>query len=171
MAQDSSAGDAFTGLVLEIFRINGRILADGDRLVADLGLTSARWQVLGAIALAGRPLPVSHIARNMGLTRQSVQRVVNELARDGLVDFAANPHHQRAKLILLTAAGEAAYEGASARQVVWAKRIADGIDPAGLDAATHLLGVLRQRLEGQSGTADNTAPDDATNEEDPTWSP
>ena len=162
MPHETSASDAFTGLVLEIFRINGRILAEGDRLVADLGLTSARWQVLGAIALAGRPLPVSHIARNMGLTRQAVQRVVNELARDGLVDFAANPHHQRAKLIVLTAAGEAAYEGASARQVIWAKRIAAGIDADRLDAATHLLGVLRHRLEGSSGTPD---------EEDPTWSP
>src|SRR5712692_10354297 len=71
---------ALTELMLEVFRLNGRLLTSGDRLVADIGLTSARWQVLGAVALAGNRLPVAHIPRNMGLTRQAVQRTVNELA-------------------------------------------------------------------------------------------
>src|SRR5260221_10621052 len=83
---------ALTELMLEVFRLNGRLLASGDRLVAALGLTSARWQVLGAISLGGNRLPVAHIARNMGLTRQAVQRVVNELAAAGLVDFPPNPY-------------------------------------------------------------------------------
>jgi hypothetical protein len=61
--------DALSELIVEIFRINGRLLAAGDRLVADLGLTSARWQVIGAIALAGQPQTVPAIARTMGLTR------------------------------------------------------------------------------------------------------
>jgi len=39
-----------TNLILEIFRVNGLLLAAGDRLTRDLGLTSARWQVLGALA-------------------------------------------------------------------------------------------------------------------------
>ena len=63
--------DAVTELVLETFRLNGQLLAAGDALVAKVGLTSARWQVLGAIALSAAPLPVAHIARNMGLTRQA----------------------------------------------------------------------------------------------------
>jgi hypothetical protein len=46
------AGKAATALILEVFRFNGRLLAAGDKLVANLGLTSARWQVLGAIALS-----------------------------------------------------------------------------------------------------------------------
>ena len=41
-----------TDLVLDVFRLNGALLASGDTLVKDLGLTSARWQVLGAIALS-----------------------------------------------------------------------------------------------------------------------
>ena len=75
------ASDAATDLILETFRLNGSLLAAGDAMVADLGLTSARWQVLGAIALSPVPLPVAHIARNMGLTRQAVQRLINEMAR------------------------------------------------------------------------------------------
>src|ERR1700751_4013808 len=97
---------AITDLVLETFRLNGSLLASGDALVADLGLTSARWQVLGAAALAPGPLSVGQVARNMGLARQAVQRLANEMAADGLVRFAPNPHHQRPKLVLLTAAGK-----------------------------------------------------------------
>ena len=95
---------AITDLVLETFRLNGRLLASGDALVADLGLTSARWQVIGAMALSPMPLSVAQIARNMGLTRQAVQRLANEMEADGLMRFAPNPHHQRAKLVVLTAA-------------------------------------------------------------------
>jgi hypothetical protein len=65
--------ETLSDLIIEIFRINGRLLAAGDRLVADLGLTSARWQVIGAIAIAGQPQTVPAIARTMGLTRQAVQ--------------------------------------------------------------------------------------------------
>ena len=103
--------DTITDLVLETFRLNGRLLASGDALVADLGLTSARWQVIGAIALSPVPLSVAQIARNMGLTRQAVQRLANEMAADGLLRFAPNPHHQRAKLVVLTAAGKSAFAG------------------------------------------------------------
>lgn len=77
-----------TGLILAIFRLNGRLLLAGDRLVAGLDLTSARWQVLGAIALAERPQPVAWLARNMGLNRQGVQRIVNEMRDDGLLEIS-----------------------------------------------------------------------------------
>ena len=58
---------ALDHLILEIFRVNGRLIAAGDVLVKDIGLTGARWQVLGAIATSSIPLPVAHIARRMGL--------------------------------------------------------------------------------------------------------
>ena len=76
---------SLTDLIIGVFRLNGALLVSGDALVEDLGLTSARWQVLGAIALSPVPLPVAHLARNMGLTRQAVQRSVDEMRHDGLV--------------------------------------------------------------------------------------
>jgi DNA-binding MarR family transcriptional regulator len=139
-------GAALTGLILDTFRLNGLLLEAGDRLVSGTGLTSARWQVLGAIALSPLPLPVAHIARNMGLTRQAVQRLANEMARDGLVRFAPNPHHERAKLVLLTAAGERAYATATERQVPWANAVAKGLSLEEIDAARATLAALRERL-------------------------
>jgi DNA-binding MarR family transcriptional regulator len=143
--------DAITELILEAFQLNGRLLAAGDALVRDLGLTSARWQVLGAVAMSPVPLPVAHIARNMGLTRQAVQRLVNELEAVGIVRFASNPHHQRAKLVLLTEHGAALYAEARARQTPWATGLAEGMSKEAITAATNLLREMRRRLEAQNG--------------------
>src|SRR5580704_628694 len=141
-------GAALTELILEIFRLNGALLGEGDRLVGDIGLTSARWQVMGAAALSPVPLPVAAIARNMGLTRQAVQRVANDLAQAGFVRFAPNPHHQRAQLVVLTASGTAAYRAAIARQGPWANRIAAGLDPRRIKAARAVLRTIAQQLDG-----------------------
>lgn len=152
-----TAKDAVTQLVLETFRLNGCLLIAGDALVADIGLTSARWQVLGAVALSPVPLPVAHIARNMGLTRQAVQRLANEMERDGLVRFAPNPHHQRAKLVLLTPRGKSAYDLATKRQEPWASSLANGLSIKQINAATATLRAIRQRLEDRGGRGDSDA--------------
>ncbi|MBV8139018.1 MAG: MarR family transcriptional regulator [Deltaproteobacteria bacterium] len=138
--------EAITALVLETFRLNGRLLAAGEALVADIGLTSARWQVLGAVALSPTPLPVAHIARNMGLTRQAVQRLVNEMERDGLVRFGANPHHRRAKLVLFTPKGKLTFDAAMKRQRPWAMRIASRLSTTQIKSATAVLSDLREHI-------------------------
>jgi DNA-binding MarR family transcriptional regulator len=140
---------ALTDLVLETFRLNGGLLAAGDALVADIGLTSARWQVLGAIALSPVPLPVAHIARNMGLSRQAVQRLANEMEADGLVRFGPNPHHQRAKLVHLTRQGRVAYDAAMQRQVPWMSRLAEGLSLKQIEIANLVLRTVRQRLDSE----------------------
>ncbi len=83
--------------------------------MATFGLTSARWQVVGAIAGVQGPLPVVGIARNMGLVRQSVQRIADELAALGLVHFTPNLHHRRGKLVQLTDCGGALFADTNAR--------------------------------------------------------
>jgi len=145
--------DALTDLILEVFRLNWQLLAAGDDLVRDIGLTSARWQVLGAIALSPVPLPVGQIARNMGLARQSVQRLVNEMSAEGLLRLAPNPHHQRAKLVLLTARGEAACRAANSRQQPWAAKLAAKLPPSSIEAAADILRTLRRRLDDDSAKA------------------
>ena len=64
---------ALTRLMLDLFRFNSLAVTAGDRLVATLGLTSARWQMLGAIVAAERPQPVAWLARDLGANRQNVQ--------------------------------------------------------------------------------------------------
>ncbi|MBE9552436.1 MAG: MarR family transcriptional regulator [Proteobacteria bacterium] len=147
MSDRTPQGTALTGLILETFRVNGLLLAAGDRLTSDLRLSSARWQVMGAIDEA--PLPVAQIARNMGLTRQAVQRVANVLADEGLVEFTENPDHRRAKLVRLAAGGRAALKKISGRQIEWSNRLAEGLDAEEIKDALAVLSILRQRLEAE----------------------
>jgi DNA-binding MarR family transcriptional regulator len=143
----TDAGAELTALMLDIFRANGALLAAGDRLVAPLGLTSARWQVLGSIALSDQSLPVAHLARVMGLSRQAVQRVVNDLEGQGLVAFAPNPHHKRAQLVVLTDKGREAYETASAKEAPWSNALAEGLTAEEIAAARRVVIALSRRLE------------------------
>jgi DNA-binding MarR family transcriptional regulator len=155
-AKRTPAGEAVSALIVTIFRLNGRLLAAGDRLVADFGLTSARWQVLGAIAMSPVPEPVARLARNMGLNRQGVQRIVGELAAEGFVALKDNPHHKSAKLVVMTAKGAKGFDAALRAQAPWVNMLAEGFDPKSIKVAAGVLEVLRRRLERPSAGAPTT---------------
>ncbi len=146
MPQISPSAEALTDLVLTLFRVNNATLIWGDRLVEPFGLTSARWQVMGAIAYADRPQPVAWLARDLGANRQNVQRIVNDLAKDSLVAFETNPHHKRAQLVVLTPVGRNAYEAAVRAWYPAAGNLAKDIPPDALATALRVLGTLRDRL-------------------------
>ena len=143
----SPPGRAMSDLALEIFRASARLLTAGDRLVAELGLTSARWQLLGTIVYAERAQPVSWIARDMGANRQNVQRIVNDLVKDGLLEFQPNPHHRRAQLVVLTEAGREAFDLAMNLQTPWINELAEGLDIDAIQTTQQVLNHLRNRLE------------------------
>lgn len=141
------SGRALTDLVLELFRLNNQLLAAGDRLVADLGLTSARWKMLGTIAAADRPQPVAWLARDIGGNRQNVQRIVNDLAKDGLVEFQPNPHHRRAQLVVLTGAGKRAFDDAMRLQTPWINELSEGLQAADIEITRRVVTALSGKLE------------------------
>lgn len=141
------AGQALTDLILAIFRLNGRLLVAGDRLVADLDLSSARWQVLGAIALAATPQPVAWLARNIGLNRQGVQRIVNEMRDEGLLELQPNPHHRRAHLVVLTKRGKEAFEAAARLQAPWVNALAKDVSVKEIMSTHRVIAALSERLE------------------------
>lgn len=145
--KQTPAGEALTDLVLDLFRLNSRMLAAGDRLVAGLGLTSARWQILGAITAARRPQPVAWLARDLGANRQNVQRIVNDLHKEGLVALEANPHHRRAQLVVLTDKGKRAFDAAMRLQAPWINSLSDGLSVKDMETVHRVVTALRARLE------------------------
>jgi DNA-binding MarR family transcriptional regulator len=142
-------GERATEVILAVFRANGALVASGDVLAADEDLTSSRWQVLGAIALAERPPTVPQIARRMGLARQSVHATVKRLVADGLAELAPNADHRRSPLVRLTDLGERRYAAIDARQVEWVNRLADGLERSDLEATARVLRALAERLESE----------------------
>jgi DNA-binding MarR family transcriptional regulator len=151
LAEWTTEGQLATEVILSAFRANGLLLAAGDELTAPAGLTSARWQVLGALALAERPLTVPQIARRMGLTRQSVHATVGRLVAAGLVELAPNADHRRSQLVAMTPAGREAYQTLDRRQVVWVNELAHGLQRDELESAARVLQALCRRLERADG--------------------
>lgn len=141
----TAAGDALTELILRVFRLNGLLLGAAEEMARPAGLTAARWQVLGGVLR--EPRTVSGIARTMGLTRQSVQRLANALVADGMAEYVPNPAHRRAKLLRPTSAGWAAIEVIRPLQHAFTNRITSEIDAEELNQAITLIDRLMERLE------------------------
>jgi DNA-binding MarR family transcriptional regulator len=140
-------GEKATEVILAAFRANGLLLAAGDLLAAGHGLTSARWQVIGAIALAQRPLTVPQIARRMGLTRQSVHTSVGRLLADGMVELVPNTDHRRSQLVCLTERGRVRFQAVDEKQAAWVNQLAAGLPRSELETTIRVLGQLCTRLE------------------------
>lgn len=146
----SAPGETLTQIMLEIFRLNARLLEKGNQMVAPLGMTSARWQVLGAIALSGKAVSCPQIAEVMGVTRQGAQKQLNLACDDQLIAVQENPRNTRSPLYELTVAGREAYSNAMALQVVWSKALARGIAPADWQNTLTVLRELDARLQSTS---------------------
>ncbi len=143
----SPQSEALTEIMLEIFRLNARLLEKGNQMVAPLGMTSARWQVIGAIALSGKAMSCPQIAEAMGITRQGAQKQLNLACEDQLVIAHENPRNFRSPLYELTTAGSKAYGGAMAFQAVWSKALARGISLSELQTTLTVLRELDARLQ------------------------
>jgi DNA-binding MarR family transcriptional regulator len=140
---------AFTDLTLTVFRLNGTLLQWGDDLVAPLGLTSARWQMLGALALAGAPLTAPQVGEAMGVTRQGAQKQLALLIAQGLVESRPNPAHRRSPLHVLTPRGRATYQRADREWTARATALARRIPPARARAATVSLESMLRGLQSE----------------------
>jgi DNA-binding MarR family transcriptional regulator len=95
-------------LFAEVFEAAGVGRQWGETLASREGLTQARWQTMWTAATG--QLTVPQIARRLGVSRQNVQRVVNDIEAEGLATYQPNPDHKASPLVILTAAGERALQ-------------------------------------------------------------
>jgi DNA-binding MarR family transcriptional regulator len=146
-ASRTPAGDAFSALVVRLFRLNGILAAEGDALARPAGQSSARWQVLAMIE-AG-PVTVAQIARTLGLARQSVQRVADALEAAGLVAYEDNPRHRRARLVALTGQGRDTLSSIQAAQRPWADALGGAVGERDLRRANEALDRVLEVLSAR----------------------
>lgn len=146
--------ESLTDFILMMFRTNNLTVAWGDRLVAPVGLTSARWQVMGAVVAAERPQPVAWLARDLGASRQNIQRIVNDLEKEGLVVFAPNPHHRRAHLVVLTDKGMQIFDDTVRLYNPRINELSVGFSIEDIQTAYRVMTELRRRLEGEENVAE-----------------
>lgn len=145
MTQHSSSFDYdLTDLILRIFRLHAHLVQAGDQLVAPLGLSSARWLVMGALEQATLTAP--QIAHSMGTTRQGTQKQLNHLLALGWVTTQANPKHERSPRYALTTEGQAIYSQVMQYQRKWLAVLGAPIDAQSLKETLALLALFEQQL-------------------------
>ena len=111
------------------------------------GITNARWQTLSELFALEQRVTVSELARHMGLTRQAIQRLADDMASDGLVEFVENPGDARAMHLLLTETGKTTYHDTLEREWQWANEIAADFDAAQIVRAVALLEAITKKIQ------------------------
>ena len=76
-----------------------------------------------------------------------MQRIINELHREGLVAFEANPHHRRAQLVVLTDKGRRAFEAAMDLQAPWVNSLSVGLSVKDIETVHRVVTAMRKKLE------------------------
>ncbi len=141
----AGAAPALGELVRELPFAYFRLRAAGDELAARAGQTTGKWGLMRSLAEDG-PRTVAQLARSRPVARQWVQRLANELAAQGLIEFAHNPNHRRSKLMVLTRKGERILERMEASLAAWSAEMSHGFDERSVRAAVSALRRLREEL-------------------------
>lgn len=142
--------DVLTDIILKVFRLNGALIESGNQLVQPLGLTSARWQILGAIAASGKPTTCPQIAKIMGITRQGALKQLDLLEEVGLIETLENKNNERSPLYDLTLQGRKRYASAMKLQEKWVADLIRNLKQAELKATASILNQLIIKLEGST---------------------
>lgn len=140
----SPAGDSFSAFAITALKLAGHLTAAGDEIAKPAGQTSARWQVLAGAR--HETMSVAQIAKVLGVARQGVQRLADVLEAEGLVTYADNPNHQRAKLVALTPEGCTRLSVIEANQAVWADALGAEFDADLLKQATEIMARVLDSL-------------------------
>jgi DNA-binding MarR family transcriptional regulator len=95
-------------IIADIYELAGCLRNRGEAIARTVGQTQARWQVLSAAS--GTPRTVPQIARELGATRQNVQRIADLLVAEGSAQYQDNPDHRASPRLVLTRRGRAAFD-------------------------------------------------------------
>ena len=147
MTRRTAKAELLRRFILDMLQLEGAMRSRVEGMTAEHGQTPARWKVLTAAGCDVRSVP--QIARRMGLTRQAVQRIANQLVGDGLARFVANPDHRGSPILELTDTGTAIDDAISDRHARWSNRVARGLDARKLEVALKAIHDLTVSVEAE----------------------
>jgi DNA-binding MarR family transcriptional regulator len=114
--------------------------------------------VLTVLEVEG-PLTVPRMARALTLSRQFVQRMVNDATAQGLAESVPNPAHKRSSLIRLTQDGRDALASVIDRERAALRQAAGDLTESDVDACLRVLSrLLRLVSEVDVDEAARSAP-------------
>jgi DNA-binding MarR family transcriptional regulator len=144
--------DLFSLLVADIYECAGRLRRSGEAIASWEGQTQARWQLLSVVS--DRPLTVPQAARRLGLSRQAVQRVANDVVDEALVEVQENPDHKGSPLFSLTPGGRAVLARITKAARMSHRQLAASVPRADIETTRRTLAAFVEQLSGQEWRAD-----------------
>lgn len=142
--QDSAGkAEAVAALILMVAQcfFSIRALGKATGLITSWG--GGAYGFMRSLALLG-PLTVPQIAEQRPTSRQRMQRLADDLAAEGLVEFVDNPKHRRSKLVRLTTEGAARYRELDAQLLAIASRMGIGLSEADVRRTTNVISHLNE---------------------------
>lgn len=128
-------------LVRQLTRTALAAHAHGDRAASTVGQSLARWQVLDSFVDTPRTVPAA--ARRLRQSRQSAQRIVDLLVKEGLLEAMPNPDHRNSPLYSATPAGLETLERLDGAASPWQQFITDRLSVDDMETLTGLLVKLQ----------------------------
>ena len=141
--------EAITELMLEVAQCFFKIRALGQKAGFITSWGGGAFGFMRSLALLG-PLTVPQIAQMRPTSRQRMQRLANELAAEGLVEFIDNPKHRRSKLVQLTPKGDARYRAANARLLSIASTMGVSLSEPDIRKTTEIVRHLSDDVKARS---------------------
>src|SRR5688572_393065 len=142
-------GEAVAELMLEVAQCFFRIRAFGQKEGFITNWGGGAFGFMRSLALLG-PLTVPQIAQMRPTSRQRMQRLADELAAEGMVEFIDNPKHRRSKLVQLTPKGVARYREMNARLLAIASTVGVDLSEAHIRRTTEIMRRLSDDVKARS---------------------
>lgn len=149
MAESKSrheTGKALHDLFREVFELQSALSGIMDTVHEQAGLSTSQHKIMRALDHIG-PATVPDVAAVLGVSRQFVQTVCNNLLSHKYIEFSANPRHKRSKLAALTEHGRSAFRQARRNENKIIEQALPGIDPVKATKARKLLESIRTTVQ------------------------
>ena len=144
-----SKAEAVAELMLEVAQCFFRIRAVGQKTGLITSWGGGTFGFIRSLAQLG-PLTVPQIARMRPTSRQRMQRLADELAAEGIVEFIDNPKHRRSKLVRLTPEGDARYRELNARLLSIASSVAVALSEPDVRKTIEIVRQLSDVVKARS---------------------
>ncbi|WP_138759620.1 MarR family winged helix-turn-helix transcriptional regulator [Modestobacter altitudinis] len=148
-AEDASDGPGTGGTAYQVLRQVRPLYQASERAVDHVlrgtDVTVPLRAVLELVLTRGS-MTVPQVAREFGITRQSVQALVDTGAARGLVGFEDNPQHRRSRLVGATERGRRTFTEVHRRELANLDRVTADFDVEDLAACARVLAVLTDRI-------------------------
>ena len=139
-------GQALHGLFREVFELHAALSSIMDKVHQQAGLSTSQHKIMRTLSHVG-PATVPDIAALLGVSRQFVQTVCNDLLSQHFIEFKGNPRHKRSKLASLTELGHNAFQQARNNENRIIEQALPGIDLKKVKDACDVLEDVRAAVQ------------------------